>query len=144
MKAIIRVNRIIYTKISTIGKLYVNDKYICYTLEDYCRDSNRDGDLDDIGETKVHSHTAIPSGKYKMIINMSNRFKKLMPLLINVKGFEGVRIHSGNTHKDTEGCLIVGLEQGIDSVSQSRLAFMRLMNELGKYTEYEIQIIDQK
>ncbi len=144
MKASIKVIRDTYTDLSTIGKLYINDTLLCETLEDRCRDSNRDGDLNDVGEAKVHSFTAIPSGKYKIIINMSNRFKKLMPLLIDVKGFEGIRIHSGNVHKDTEGCIIVGLSRAVDSISQSKIAFMRLMNELGKYTEYEIEIIDKK
>lgn len=140
MQGKVKLIRDTFTKLSTLGKLYVNDKYICETLEDYDRDHNRDGDLNDLNETKIHGHTAIPSGKYKMIINVSNRFKKLMPLLIDVPNYAGVRIHSGNTHKDSEGCPIVGMTRGTDFVGQSRIAFMKLMNELAKYDSYEIEI----
>lgn len=82
----------------TIGKLYINDEYFCDTLEDKVRP---DG-------VKVYGETAIPAGKYKVIMNMSNRFKKIMPLLLNVPNFEGIRIHSGNTDVDTHGCLLLG------------------------------------
>mgnify|MGYP003435238428 FL=1 len=73
MKANLKLLRDTYTNKTTIGKLYLNDVFICDTLEDVCRDLNKDGDLDDKGETKVYGETAIPSGTYKMIINMSPR-----------------------------------------------------------------------
>jgi len=144
MKANLKVVRDTYTNKSTIGKLYINDVFFCETLEDVCRDLNRDGDLDDPGETKVWGQTAIPSGTYKMIINVSNKFKKEMPLLINVKGFEGIRIHSGNKHEDTHGCILVGLTRTRDFIGQSVIAFKKLMEELSKYREYEITIVDKK
>lgn len=144
MKAILKLVRDTYTSKSTIGRLYINDVFFCDTLEDVCRDNNKDGDLDDAGETKVKAHTAIPSGTYKLIINISNRFKKMMPLLVNVKDYEGVRIHSGNTDADTEGCILVGLTRTRDAIGQSRDAFIKLMAELDKYKEFEITIIDKK
>lgn len=144
MKASIKVIRDTYTDKSTIGRLYINDVFFCDTLEDIVRDSNKDGDLDDKGESKVHGKTAIPSGTYKMILSVSNRFKKLMPEILNVKGFLGIRIHSGNVSEDTEGCILVGLSRSRDGIGQSRDAFIKLMAELDKYKEFEISIIDKK
>ena len=78
------LKRLHKTQNSTIGELYVDGKFECYTLEDVER------------KEKIYAKTAIPKGTYQVIINMSNRFKKLMPLLLNVPNFEGVRIHTGN------------------------------------------------
>ena len=145
MKAILKVIRDTYTDKSTIGKLYVNDIFISDTLEDVCRDLNRDGDLNDVGETKIYGETAIPSGKYKLIINISPRFKKLLPRLIGVVGFDGVLIHAGNTPIDTYGCILVG-ERGLNSLKggTSSKAMNKLIIELKKYDEYEIEVIDKK
>lgn len=145
MKALLKLVRDTYTDKSTIGKLYVNDKFICDTLEDKCRDLNRDGDLKDLGEAKVYGETAIPSGTYKMIINISPKFKKLLPRLIGIDGYEGVLIHSGNVPKDTLGCILVGT-RGLDCLKggTSVKALTALMVELKKYDLYEIQIVDQK
>lgn len=139
------VNRDTYNPKNTLGKMYINDVFFCETLEDVVRDINKDGDLADTNETKVYGETAIPSGIYKMIINMSNRFKKEMPLLLDVKGFEGIRIHAGNTDIDTHGCILVGLTRiKNNTIGQSKLAFEKLMLELSKYRTFEIQIIDKK
>lgn len=142
MEAELKVVRDTYTKNSTQGRLYINGTFFCDTLEDVCRDLNKDGDLDDKGETKIAGETAIPSGSYKMIVNVSERFKILMPLLVKVKDFEGVRIHAGNTKDDTHGCILVGLTRIRDGVGQSRAAFAKLMDELKKYDKYKITIVD--
>lgn len=144
MKAILKVERDTYTKNSTIGRLYINEVFFCDTLEDVCKDLNKDGDLLDKDETKVYGNTAIPAGTYKFIINMSNRFKKMMPLLLNVPGFEAIRIHFGNDKLSTDGCILVGLSRKVDFIGQSRDAFIKLMAELDKYKEFEITIIDKK
>ena len=93
----------------TLGLLSVDGKNYCYTVEDMVREG-----------VKIPGKTAIPYGRYKVIVNMSNRFKKLMPLLIDVPGFSGVRIHSGNTAEDTEGCIIVGKVRTEKGVRDSR------------------------
>ena len=131
------LNRKKYTTKSTIGDLLVNGKKLCDVLEDVVRDKNKDGDLDDAGEEKVFGKTAIPSGKYEIIISFSNRFQKQMPLLLNVKGFEGIRMHSGNQAEDTEGCLILGSANAVDWVSNSKIAYDALMKELKKATKNE-------
>lgn len=106
---------------TTIGELFLeNGEFLCYTLEDQIRDLTK--------VPKVYAQTAIMPGTYKVIINMSNRFKKLLPLLLNVAQFEGIRIHSGNTKADTEGCILVGTKVSADrqSVLNSRVAFTKV------------------
>lgn len=101
------------------------------TLEDKYREG-------DIFKIKVKAETAIPNGTYEVILNMSNRFKKYMPLLLNVPNFEGVRIHSGNTSADTEGCILVGNGDGSDGfLEDSRNAFNALMARLKKVEKKE-------
>lgn len=104
----------------TIGELYVDGKFECYTLEDVVRDNGQ----------KVNGATAIPPGKYDLVINFSNRFQKLLPLLLNVPNFEGVRIHTGNTSQDTEGCVLVGRVKSGNTISESKLAFAHLFPQL--------------
>ena len=115
------LNRDILNKDFTLGELLIDGQHFCYTVEDVVRN----------GE-KVHGKTAIPYGRYKVILNMSNRFQKIMPLLLDVPQFEGVRIHSGNTALDTEGCLIVGMVRTENGVGMSRVAFQKLMDKLSK------------
>jgi len=107
----IEIKRLHKTNNSTIGEMTIDGKFECYTLEDIERD------------IKIKAETAIPKGTYKVIINQSNRFKKLMPLVLNVPNFEGIRIHSGNTNHDTEGCILVGQTRSKDYISKSRKAF---------------------
>ena len=85
----------------TIGELYINGDFFCNTLEDKVRLLNS-------YEDKAYGETAIPIGRYKVILSYSNHFKRIMPEIVNVEFFKGVRIHAGNSKKDTEGCLLVG------------------------------------
>ncbi len=112
------VVRQIFNEDSTIGEMFIDGIHFCFTCEDKVRDK------------KIAGITAIPSGSYKIILTWSNRFAKVLPLLLNVPNFEGVRIHSGNTSKDTEGCILVGLEHTNNSVLQSRDAMLVLMAKL--------------
>lgn len=109
----------------TLGKLYLNNVFLCHTLEDTDRYLDRKGI-----QAKIYASTAIGAGKYDVRISMSNRFKKMMPELLNVPGFTGIRIHSGNIAEDTEGCILVGNARGKDRILDSRSAFEALMSKI--------------
>lgn len=102
------LERIFFSPTYTIGKLYIDGVYFCDTIEDVNRDLNKDGDLNDSGETKIMHKTAIPFGRYQVIVNMSTRFKRLLPRLLNVNGFDGILIHNGVDENSSSGCIIVG------------------------------------
>lgn len=110
----ITLKRIAFKPTYTIGKLYVDGVYFCDTLEDTRR------------EVKIMHETCIPAGTYQVIINMSNRFKRLMPLLLNVPGFEGIRIHNGNNASHTSGCILVGKNDMVGQLSNSKSIFESL------------------
>jgi hypothetical protein len=114
----LRLARTNLTGRSTTGELSIDGVFECYTLEDCIR------------PVKVKGMTAIPAGRYRVIITQSRRFKRLLPLLLNVPQFEGVRIHSGNVAADTEGCILVGRTKGKDFVGESRAAFDKLFARL--------------
>lgn len=105
----------------TIGKLYVNEEYFCDTIEDTDRGLSSDMDVSEITKLKIHGQTAIPTGTYNVVMTYSPRFKKIMPLLENVPGFSGIRIHSGNDSSDTEGCILPGQNKVVGKVINSRV-----------------------
>lgn len=106
----------------TIGVLSIDGAFECYTLEDKVREV----DGQPVGMWKVKGQTAIPRGRYQVIRDMSVRLKRILPLLVAVPGFAGIRIHPGNTAEDTEGCLLVGTQKDDHSVLNSRTAFAAL------------------
>ncbi|QOR57635.1 putative transpeptidase [uncultured phage cr130_1] len=122
----------------TIGKLYINNLYFCDTLEDTDRGLTLSMTEQLIKSNKVYGETAIPTGIYRIVISYSNRFKKLMPLLLNVPGFSGIRIHTGNTEKDSLGCILVGKNKAIGKVLESRDTYNKLFSILQKANEKEI------
>lgn len=115
----LRLDRVEASPDCTIGRLYSNGRFECWTLEDQIRTG-----------AKVAGKTAIPSGRYRVLISFSNRFKRYLPLLLNVPGFEGIRIHSGNTAEDTEGCILVGQRRVGKSVLSSRAAMQVLQERI--------------
>ncbi len=121
----------------TIGKLYINDQYFCDTLEDTDRGLTQSMTEQQIKSKKVYGETAIPTGIYRVIISYSNRFKKQMPLLLNVPGFAGIRIHTGNTEKDSLGCILVGKNKAVGKVLESRDTYNKLFSILQKADKKE-------
>lgn len=130
---ILEVKRIFKGNKYTIGKLYIDGEYFCDTMEPPVR---------------LIKPKAIPLGKYKVIINHSNKFNKQLPLLLNVEGFEGIRIHNGSYPEDSLGCILVGRnktskghplqKQGM--LIDSRYTLMQLMNKLKDVKDINITI----
>jgi hypothetical protein len=125
---LIIIRRLYKGEKSIIGEMTVDGIFECFTLEDIER------------PVKIKGETAIPKGTYKVIINESNRFKRQLPLLLNVPEFEGVRIHSGNTNHDTEGCILVGQTRHKEFIGKSRKAFDKLFKKMQKAKDITLSI----
>lgn len=125
----IDVRRFEYGSDWTVGKLYIDGVYECYTLE-----------------REVFPHTrkpAVPKGTYALVIDDSTRFAQPMPHILDVPGYEGIRIHWGNTDKDTEGCILVGTTwAGVDFIGNSRVAFASLFEKMKEADAMTIEIKD--
>lgn len=126
----LELKRKILTDKSTIGELSVNDIFECYTLEDVVRSEG----------VKVYGQTAIPTGTYKVVLDFSDRFQKIMPHILDVPNFEGIRIHCGNDASSTDGCLLVGRTKSQDWIGDSKLAFNDLFPKLQKADTIDITI----
>ena len=113
-----------------IDKLYINGKYFSDVLEDPDRGLTDTMSLEEIKKIKIKGNTCIPYGTYNITITYSPRFKKNLPLLNNVKGFDGIRIHSGNKHQDTEGCLLPGFNKVKGQVIDSRVTTDKLIAQI--------------
>lgn len=101
----------------TIGDWIIDDKKLCDTLEDKDRDLFQSMSLAEIKERKVYGETAIPCGKYKIKMTYSPKYKRMMPQVLDVKGSDGIRVHSGNSVKDTLGCVLLGEHKIPDSLN---------------------------
>jgi hypothetical protein len=128
----LELQRKVLSKHSTIGELYVLDgaqrgKFECYILEDPMREVEGEP----VEKWKVPGDTAIPVGRYRIVMTYSTRFQRILPLLMGVPGFDGIRIHPGNAPADTEGCLLTGQQMATDSVLLSRKAHIELVAKIG-------------
>lgn len=125
-----------YGKKTTCGELVHNNTRIAWTLEDVVRP---------VG-VKVYGETAIPAGRYLLELTMSNRFKRILPAIQNVKDFEGIRIHRGNTDKDTHGCILVGnkISEGYDYIWESAKAEADVIKYIKDHNITHIHVIDTK
>jgi len=134
---LLNVHRTDFTQFSTIGDFSINGEKFCYSLEDKYR---ADG-------IKVYGKTAIPCGTYKVTIDYSNRFKRLMPHILDVPGFEGIRIHKGNTAENTEGCILLGRIKDEDWIGDSKAVFdaffIQLKSAIDMYETVSIVIENQ-
>ena len=118
----------------TIGRLTdEKGERICDTLEPTWRDYKG-------GELKVPKKSAVPEGTYRVVVTKSPRFGRYLPLLVGVPGFEGIRIHSGNTVKDTEGCILVGENLQVGRLLWSRITLEKLMKLIGDEKEIYLTI----
>lgn len=109
---------------ATMGCLFLNGHFSCFTLEDEIREG-----------VKIPGETCIPAGRYNIILCHSDRFDQVLPLLLAVSQFDGIRIHAGNTVADTAGCILVGKDRVETGLRQSRVALEALMATLRSATE---------
>ena len=121
------LSRDIFQDERTLGTLIIPEaSFSCFVLEDTDRNLYQQTPVADIVRAKVFGQTAIPYGRYEVAITWSNRFKCLMPEILSVPGFSGIRIHSGNRENETLGCPLTGFERNDTSVTRSREAFKAL------------------
>lgn len=103
---------------TVLGELSINGKFFCYTLEDKIRD------------VKIKNETCIPEGEYEIKLTLSQRFKTILPILLNVPRFEGIRIHAGNTIEDTSGCILVGSAIQGELLLHSKTTLLKLLDQV--------------
>lgn len=126
----------------TIGRVYINDTFFCNSMEDCDRGLQQWMSVAEIEAAKVYGKTAIPKGKYIVTMDYSPKYKRSMPHVMNVKGFSGIRIHSGNTAKDSLGCILLGKNDKPGWISESRdtcRKFEELLIAAGGECELEIR-----
>lgn len=113
---------------STTGELFINGEFFCYTLEDVER------------EEKIYGETAIPRGTYKIVLSYSSKFKRVLPMLLDVPDFSGIRIHRGVHAGHTEGCILVGFSKGVNEIYHSKVAEEKLVETLSTDEDIEIEV----
>ena len=126
----------------TIGRVYINDTFFCNSMEDCDRGLQQWMSVAEIEAAKVYGKTAIPKGKYIVTMDYSPKYKRAMPHVMNVKGFSGIRIHSGNTAKDSLGCILLGKNDKPGWISESLdtcRKFEELLIAAGGTCELEIR-----
>ena len=126
----LELTRTIRTARSTIGEMTINGVFECFILEDKDRGLVQTMPVSELIAKKIKAKTAIPAGRYEIVVSFSNRFKKMLPLLLNVPVYEGIRIHPGNTDEHTEGCLLPGKTKSPDFVGSSKAAFTVLFDKI--------------
>ena len=129
---ILTVSRRKWTEDSTIGDLYIDGKFFCYTLEDKVR------------KNKIYGETAIPLGEYDVILAYSPTFKKILPRLLDVPNFDGVLIHNGTHKGHTKGCILVGLTEAEDFIGMSKTALNKLMQRLSGVKRIRLIVENQQ
>jgi hypothetical protein len=130
----------------TIGSLYIEGEYFCDTLEDVDRGLVQSMPLNEIRKIKIPHETAIPTGTYRVVVNLSPAKKRMLPRLLDVPGFSGILIHRGNTKSDSSGCILVGENKVKGKVINSTIYEKQLVEILTEAQEngetIEIEIIN--
>lgn len=124
----------------TIGDFFIDGVKICDTLEDTDRGLKQTDSIEHIKSVKIYGETAIPTGRYKVIINKSPKFGRDLPRLIDVPGYEGILIHAGNTAKDTYGCILPGFNTLVGKVTHSRHCESEIISRIKNESEIWITI----
>lgn len=136
------LERKIHNATSTEGNIYIDGKWFCHTIEDVTRAKLGEWK----SENKVYAQTAIPYGKYQVMVTWSNRFKRMLTAILNVPDFSGIRIHNGSTENSSSGCVIVSFKEGgnhnlvNDPAAMNQLC--RLVEDAQKTSKVYIDIVD--
>lgn len=116
----VTLKRIAFKDKYTIGKVYINNKYFSDSIEDKDRGLYDWQSEEYILEKKIKHETAIPYGMYKLLWTYSPKYRRMLPEICDVKGFSGIRVHSGNTEEDSSGCILLGYNKKLGKVLDSR------------------------
>ena len=114
----------------TIGEVTVNGKFFSMSMEDRDRGLTQSMNEDEILSKKVYAETAIPTGRYEVKLTFSNKFKRILPILLNVKGFDGIRIHRLNTAIESHGCIGLGMNNSIGMITESTRFELKIVSLL--------------
>lgn len=117
----------------TLGRMYLDNVFFCHSCED------EDRFLEGGVVEKVHGRTAIPRGKYRLITSFSNRFQRVLPLVVDVPGFSGIRIHGGNRAEDSLGCILVGKVRTSSGIAQCADSVRRIVDAIDACSELGIE-----
>ncbi len=129
------LTRVEFNPAFTIGDLTIGGHHVAWVCEDCVREVAGQP----VADWKIKGSTAIPVGRYQIKRTFSNRFQVTMPQLMSVPGFEGIRIHPGNTAQDTEGCLLPGLERRVNGVGSSQLAYREVLKWLDSIERQDLE-----
>lgn len=122
---------------ATLGKMYLDNVFFCQTCEDEDRFLERS--IEDISERKVYGRTAIPRGRYRLLVTFSNRFQKPLPIVLDVPGFDGIRIHGGNRAENSHGCILVGKVRTSTGIAQCADSVQRIISQIEEGEEMGIE-----
>lgn len=133
---ILEIRRRIKNPNFTIGDLFVDGTLFSQVMEDTDRGLMFQMPLEEIVAKKVYGKTAIPTGVYEVVFNYSAKFRRELPLLLNVPGYQGIRVHEGNVASDSLGCILPGQESG-NKVINSRVTCKKLFAIMKKASKTE-------
>lgn len=131
------VTRVVDGENYTLGRVYLDNVFFCQSLEDEDRFLERS--LENVSERKVYGRTAIPRGRYRLITSFSNRFQRVLPAVLDVPGYSGIRIHGGNGPDDSLGCILVGQVRTSSGIAKCADTVQRIIDQIDDAAELGIE-----
>jgi len=139
------IKRSVFNKTNTIGKLYINNKFFSHTLEDVDRGLQKEDSITKIKNIKVTKTTCIPYGRYRVILSYSNKLKRYLPLILDVPGFKGIRIHKGRSEKWSSGCPLMGYKNvnnvKLNNIETCEKDLLTMLDSINKIDSIYITIV---
>lgn len=142
----LKVIRKEFTDSYTIGELYINDKFFCYTMEDTDRGLNENDSLAKMKRVKVSKRTAIPYGEYRVILSFSKKLKRFLPLILDVPNCRGIRFHKGSTQDWSSGCVLVGMKKAgskLKDIVEAENSLMTILKSVNEIEPIYVKIIKE-